>query len=94
MNDNIRIFPGAAPPTAASQPKHEALCRVLRDMLAMAETGELQSLFATGFMRDGARLTLRGGHHRNIYEVVGAIEWLKVEFASKVIHDTAGEALR
>jgi hypothetical protein len=52
-------------------------------MLADAESGLLQSLYATGFRADGLRMSCMFPHN-NVYEVVGAIEWLKHQYIDQM----------
>ena len=70
---NVTALPGAVVPTGEP---NEDLIHAIRGMLADAESGALQSLFATGFRADGLRMSCMFPHN-NVYEVVGAIEWLK-----------------
>jgi len=57
-----------------------ALVAALKDILADAESGRLQSFFAAGFLNDGLRMSCVLGDHSNIYEVVGSIEMLKQHY--------------
>jgi len=57
-----------------------ALVAALKDILADAESGRLQSFFAAGFLNDGWRMSSVLGDHSNIYEVVGSIEMLKQHY--------------
>lgn len=61
-----------------------ALCGILRDLLAKAESGELQSLVATGFVADGGRMSAWSDTHENVYEMHGAIAWLQHEYVARV----------
>ena len=56
------------------------LIRVLRDALARAESGELQSFIGTGFNADGTRLAVWADLHENVYEMAGALTWLQAEY--------------
>ncbi len=81
MSD-VRALPGVIIP-GTSEPRAD-LVKFLRDMLAMAEAGELQSLVGTGFKADGMRLALFSypdGH--NTYEMLGALAWLQHEYVER-----------
>ena len=69
-------MPGITVPTAEP---NKALIKALEDILESARSGELQSFFATGFRADGLRMSCMFPHH-NVYEVVGAIEFLKAKY--------------
>jgi hypothetical protein len=87
---NIRVFPGAQlPPDLDSQPV-EPLIKYLRQLLEKAESGELRIFVGTGFLRDGASISMRGGHWPNSFAMLGAIHWLEVDFVRKVIRDNKG----
>lgn len=73
---NVKGFPGVKAPS--SEP-NAGLIRAIEDILEMAKSGELQSLFATGFKTDGLRMSCLFPHH-NVYEVVGSIEMLKMQY--------------
>ena len=73
---NVTALPGI---TAPSAEPNSALIEALEDILEMAKSGELQSFFATGFKADGLRLSCMFPHH-NVYEVVGSIEFLKMQY--------------
>lgn len=63
---------------------NHALCQILTDLLAKAESGELLCLVATGFVADGGRLTAWADNHPNVYEMQGAISWLQHEYVARV----------
>lgn len=73
---NVKAMPGVTIPTAEP---NKAMIQALEDILESARSGELQSLFATGFRADGLRMSCMFPHH-NVYEVVGSIEFLKAEY--------------
>ena len=77
---NVKALPGALVQTGEP---NQALIAALKDILADAESGQLQSLFATGFRSDGLRMSCMFPHD-NVYEVVGAIEWLKVQYMDQM----------
>lgn len=74
--NNVHVLPGVTAPT--SEP-NQALIAAIEDILLSAKSGELQSLFATGFRADGLRMSCMFPHS-NVYEVVGSIEWLKHQY--------------
>ena len=59
---------------------NEGLVRSLRDMLEMAERGHLQSYIGTGFTSDMLRVSTWSDDHDDVYQMLGSIEWLKVEY--------------
>ena len=81
MSDKVRALPGMRVPGHAEP--HQPLIDNLRDLLARAEDGELQSFVGTGFMADGARLASWCDRHQNVYEMLGALSWLHAEYIHK-----------
>jgi len=77
----VVALPGIKVPT--NEPS-QALIKMLRQTLELAESGKLQVLIATGFLADGGRLTAWGGHHPNVYEMLGAIHWTAIEYADRI----------
>lgn len=77
----VVALPGVKVPTNEPSP---ALVKMLRDVLELAESGRLQCLIATGFLADGGRLTAWGGQHPNVYEMLGAIEWMREEYVDRI----------
>lgn len=75
--NNVTALRGAVVPTSAP---NQALISALRDILADAEAGRLQSLFAAGFLSDGLRMSCILGEHANVYEVIGSMEMLKSDY--------------
>lgn len=74
---NITALHGAVVPT--SEP-NQSLISALKDILADAESGRLQSFFAAGFLTDGLRMSCIINTHPNAYEVIGSIEMLKLQY--------------
>lgn len=70
---NILSMPNAIVQTGEPNPH---LIEALEKILEEAKSGLIQSFFATGFRADGLRMSCIFPH-RNVYEVVGAIEMLK-----------------
>lgn len=77
---NITALRGAVVPT--NEP-NQALIAALKDILADAESGRLQSFFAAGFLSDGLRMSCFLGEHSSVYEVVGSIEMLKNDYITR-----------
>lgn len=73
----VTALRGAVVPT--NEP-NEVLITTVKKILADAESGRLQSLFAAGFLADGLRLSCIVNTHPNVYEVVGSIEMLKADY--------------
>ncbi len=70
----VTALRGAMVPT--DEP-NEALIAALKDILADAESGRLQSFVGAGFLSDGLRMSCIINNHPNVYEVIGSIEMLK-----------------
>lgn len=77
----VVALPGIKVPT--NEP-NQPLIRTLRQALELAESGKLQCIIATGFLADGGRLAAWGGHHANVYEMLGAIQWTAIEYADRI----------
>jgi len=77
--NNIYVMPGAHAPVSTEP--DERLVAQLRDMLAMAESGQLRSLVATGFLANGDRLTAWATTHENVAEMMGALTLLPIGYA-------------
>lgn len=71
------------PETDMCTAPNEALCDNLRALLAMAESGLVQSFIGTGFTRDGMRAATWGDYHENVYEMMGSLAWLQHEYAQR-----------
>ncbi|MBX5238626.1 hypothetical protein [Rhizobium sp. NLR22b] len=69
-------------PAACGEPQ-EGLVKLLEQLLDMARAGHLQSFVGTGFASDGARVSMWGGLHENVYEMLGAIAWLQHEYVER-----------
>jgi hypothetical protein len=69
-------------PSQLGEPR-QGLIEALADALEMAKSGRLQSFIGTGFTADGNRLACWGGHHENVYEMIGAINWLEHEYVAR-----------
>lgn len=79
---NVTPLRGAVVPTGKP---NEALISALKDILADAESGRLQSFYAAGFLSDGLRMSCVLGDHSNVYEVVGSMEMLKQDYINNHI---------
>lgn len=77
---NVKALRGAVVPT--NEP-NTALVAALKDILADAEAGRLQSFFAAGFLSDGLRMSCIVNSHPNVYEVIGSIEALKHDYITR-----------
>ena len=77
MSENVKALRGALIPT--NEP-NEHLIETIKAMLADAESGNLQCLFATGFRTDGLTMACIVNTHPSAYEVIGAIELLKLNY--------------
>lgn len=81
MRDNVVGLHGTKP--AALGEPNQVLIDVLEDALARAKSGQLQSFVGTGFMADGCRLGLWADLHENVYEMMGALQWLVAEYTHR-----------
>jgi hypothetical protein len=81
MSNKVVALPGLKTPGHAEP--NQPLIDNLRDLLARAEAGELQSFVGTGFMADGCRLASWCDTHENIYEMHGALGWLLAEYVHR-----------
>lgn len=69
------------------RPKGEpnpALVESLEALLEDARNGDLQCLIGTGFMADGARVSIFANAHPNVYEMAGALAWLQREYMDSI----------
>lgn len=80
MSNIAPLFAGKQLPNAEP---NKALIDTLRDLLAMAETGQLQSYIGSGFTHDGLRVSTWCDFHDDVYQVVGSMEWLKAEYIQR-----------
>lgn len=80
MGNVAPLHNGIRNPTAEP---NEPLVQALRDLLAMAESGQLQSYLGTGFTHDGLRVSTWCDFHDDVYQMVGSIEWLKAEYLER-----------
>lgn len=79
---NVKPMPGLRNPADAAKP-NEGLVAALRQLLAMAESGQVQSYIGTGFTSDGLRLATWGDHHNDRYQMLGALSWLQHEYVHR-----------
>lgn len=75
--NNVIGMPGMVTPTYGP---NQITIDIVRAMLEQAEDGRLQAVFAVGFLADGTRMTGIANTHPSVYEVVGGIEMLKMEY--------------
>ncbi len=80
---NVSALPGAMVPTGDPDIR---MVKLLRNVLAMAESGELQSIVMTGFVASGDRMSgFAGDLDGDVYKLRGAIMWLDTEYADLVL---------
>jgi hypothetical protein len=79
---NVTSLFGEKPPELGAP--NEALIHMLEDVLAMAKSGRLQCMIATGFTMEGNRLSLWSGEHPNVYEMLGSLSWLQHEYVDRI----------
>lgn len=75
--NNVKKLPGVVGFTYGP---NQVVIDIVKKMLEQAEDGRLQSLLAVGFLADGTRMTGIANTHPSVYEVVGGIEMLKMEY--------------
>lgn len=75
--NNVKSLHGAFIPT--NEP-NEMLVSALKNILSDAESGRLQSFICAGFLSDGLRMSCVINTHPNVYEVVGSLEMLKLDY--------------
>lgn len=79
----VRI--GSGEPVRQGQPD-AGMCSAIRDVLDMAEAGDLVNFVGTGFRQDGNRLAVSGGNLMwNVYSMSGSIAWLGRWYEDKVL---------
>lgn len=83
---NVVGLPGVVAPSFGP---NQVVIDIIRKMLEDAESGMLQSVMAVGFLADGTRMTGIANTHPSVYEVVGGIEMLKMEYINS--YTTFGE---
>jgi hypothetical protein len=78
----VRLHDGQ-PQTESGVPS-KGLIHAVEQTLELARSGQLQSLWGTGFTSDGLRFVVKGGKHDNIYEMAGALTFLGEEYRDTV----------
>lgn len=81
MSDNVVGLFGERPPELGEP--NEVLIHILKDMLEMAKSGRLQSLVGTGFTKEGNRLAVWADLHPDVYQMLGALNWLEHEYVRR-----------
>ena len=62
---------------------NEALIDALKNLLSMAESGQLQSYIGSGFTVDGLRVSTWCDFHDDVYQMLGTLDWLKFEYVQR-----------
>ncbi len=78
---NVVGLPGMG--NAPTSEPNEKLVANLRDLLNMAETGQLRSFIGTGFIHEGLRVATWGDFHDDVYQMLGALSWLQHEYVHR-----------
>lgn len=55
----------------------------IKNVLEMAESGQLQSFIGTGFTNDGLRMASWCDFHGDVYQQLGALAWLQHEYVER-----------
>lgn len=79
MSNIVGIHDGCV---IAMEPNPQLITNI-RALLELAESGQMQSFIGTGFTRDGLRVATWGDFHSNVYEMLGALAWLQVEYTER-----------
>ena len=69
------------------QTPNAPLVEGLRQLLEMAEAGQLQSFVGTGFTCDGLRAAHWSDYHTDVYQMLGALAWLQAEYINRHTED-------
>lgn len=80
---NVQSIYGADIPVKELGEPNAALVAGLKDLLAMAETGQLQSFIGTGFTSDNLRMAMWADQHPDLYQMLGALGWLQAEYIKR-----------
>lgn len=79
----VQSIYGADIPVKELGTPNPALVDMLKDLLAMAETGQLQSFVGTGFTTDNLRTAVWADQHPDVYQMLGALGWLQAEYVKR-----------
>jgi hypothetical protein len=82
MTDSKVVGIHGGPVTATSEPNPN-LVAGLENLLERARSGQLQSFIGTGFIASGDRCVIWCDAHPDVYQMMGSIEWLKLEYAHR-----------
>lgn len=55
----------------------------IKNVLELAESGQLQSFIGTGFTNDGLRMAVWCDYHQDVYQQLGALAWLQHEYVAR-----------
>jgi hypothetical protein len=80
---NVKSIYGAEVPVKELGEPNVALVALLKDILAMAESGQLQSFIGTGFTTDNLRTAVWADQHPDVYQMLGALGWLQAEYIAR-----------
>jgi len=80
VSDNVHTLPGFAAPSTEPNVR---LIATLRELLAMAESGQLRSFIGTGFIHEGLRVATWADYHDDVYQMLGALSWLQHEYVHR-----------
>lgn len=80
---NVLPMPGLKNPSEMPTPNQE-LIEAIRQVLAMAESGQLQCYIGAGFTCDGLRIATWGTDHDDKYQMLGSLAWLQAEYIRRL----------
>jgi len=84
---NVTPLPSAG--RLSSEP-NQALIAGLRQLLEMAESGQLQSFIGTGFISEGLRVSHWSDYHTDVYQMLGSLAWLQHEYVHRRTNPETG----
>ena len=84
MTDNVRSLPGVV---VRSDKPNELLIGALQNLLALAESGKLQSFIGTGFTADGLRAAVWCDFEQDVYKMLGSLAWVQAEYIHRHVGD-------
>lgn len=80
---NVKSIYGAEVPVKELGEPNAALVALLKDVLAMAESGQLQAFIGTGFTSDNLRTVIWADQHPDVYQMLGALAWMQAEYIKR-----------
>lgn len=79
---NVKVIYGGSNPQGLPI-QNEALIGAIRQLLDMAERGQLQSFIGAGWTNEGLRVSTWADHHEDTYQMLGSLAWLQAEYVNR-----------